>query len=151
MSDDPSVPRWVRLGAVVLLGVPQLAIGLWAVVSPSGWYQDFPGTDPRLVAAEPPYNQHLVTDSGAGFLAVGVGLLAAAVLAHRSGLLVALAVTLTHSVVHLVWHVGNPSALLTRAEDTLNVIALLSVPVIAVVLGAGLLRRAPATLGAAGG
>ena len=44
----------------------QRAAGLWAVLAPERWYDDFPGFDPRLVSAEPPYNAHLVTDAGPG-------------------------------------------------------------------------------------
>ena len=56
--------RWVRLGMVVTLAVPQLVTGLWAVIATRNWFERFPGVDPRLVAAEPPFNAHLATDAG---------------------------------------------------------------------------------------
>ena len=43
----------------------------------------FPGWDPRLVAAEPPFNEHLAGDAGAGFLATGAIVLLAAWWAER--------------------------------------------------------------------
>jgi hypothetical protein len=62
------VADWVRLG-LVALAVPQVVTGTWALVDASHWFDHFPGFDPRLAAAEPPFNAHLATDAGAGFLA----------------------------------------------------------------------------------
>jgi len=61
------------------IGVPQVVIGLWALAAPKSWFDSFPGFAPRVVAAEPPYNEHLASDVGAGFLATGVVLVVAAV------------------------------------------------------------------------
>ena len=127
--DDAPVPQWVRLGLVVALALPQLAVGLWAVLDPSGWFADFPGVDPRLVAAEPPFNQHLATDAGAGFLCTGVALVAAAAWRRRSGVLVALATLVAFAVPHLAYHVSHPSDLLTSGEDAMNV-AVLTLPLV---------------------
>ena len=66
------VSSWVRVGMVVL-AVPQLAIGIWAMVAPHHWYENFPGVHPHLISAEPPYNAHLATDAGIGFFAHGRG------------------------------------------------------------------------------
>ena len=74
---DGRVKPWVRVGMVVL-AAPQLLIGLWAMLAPHHWYENFPGVHPHLISAEPPYNAHLATDAGIGFLCTGVGLLVAA-------------------------------------------------------------------------
>lgn len=141
MADD-EVPGWVRLGLVVALALPQLAVGIWAVLDPAGWFADFPGVDPRLVAAEPPYNQHLATDAGAGFLCTGVALGLAALWGRRSGVLVALATLAAFAVPHLTYHAGHPSELLTSGEQALN-LGLLGTPlVVAAILAVGTLRRA---------
>ena len=42
--------RGVRAG-LVLLALPQLAIGVWAIASPSGWFDTFPGAGAQLAAA----------------------------------------------------------------------------------------------------
>ncbi len=76
---ETKVKGWVRLGVAVALGVPQVLIGLWALLAPKHWFDNFPGFDPRVVAAEPPYNEHLSRDVGAGFFATGVVLVVAAV------------------------------------------------------------------------
>jgi hypothetical protein len=81
MTEHPNrtavVATWVRIG-LVALAVPQAVTGLWAILDPSGWFTEFPGFDPRLVAADPPYNAHLANDTGAGFLATAVALSLAA-------------------------------------------------------------------------
>ena len=145
--DEAQVRGWVRVGLVVALAVPQLVVGLWAVLDPAGWFADFPGVDPRLVAAEPPYNQHLSTDAGAGFLATGVALLAAAAWGRRSGVLVALSALVALAVPHLAYHVGHPSDLLTSGEDALNVVVLTTPLVLAAVFALATTRPAPTPAG----
>ena len=145
MTDDQEVPTWVRLGLVVALALPQLAVGLWAVLDPSGWFEDFPGVDPRLVAAEPPFNQHLATDAGAGFLATGVALVAAAAWGRRSGVLVALAALVAFAVPHLAYHAANPSDLLSSGEDALNVVVLATPLVLAMVFAVASVRNRAGT------
>ncbi len=127
------VATWVRL-ALVAIGVPNAAAGLWAVLAPSGWYDDFPGWDPRLVAAEPPYNEHLVTDAGAGLLASGFVLLAAAWLADRRSVRFGVVAFLVFAVPHTLWHATNESPGLTSAEDARNVATLVFSLVVGIVL-----------------
>jgi hypothetical protein len=134
------LPAWVRLGVLVLLALPQLVTGTWAVVATRDWYDSFPGVDPRLVAAQPPYNPHLAADAGAGFLATGIVLAVAAIWGRRSGVLIALLAYVAFSVPHTVYHWANPSPGLTGTEDVVNVAALVSGLVFAVVLGWGTLR-----------
>ena len=115
---------WVRLG-LLALAVPQLITGIWAVFDPSGWYKDFPGFGPSLVASEPPYNGHLATDAGAGFLATGVILLLGAAWGHRREITLALVGYLAFAVPHAVFHSRNDAPGLTDSENTQNVITLL--------------------------
>ena len=115
-------PR-VRIGLAVL-AVFQLAIGLWAVFDPAGWFDDFPGFGDRLVAAAGgAFNEHLATDAGAAFVATGVGLAAAAIVATRSGALVALVAMLAFAIPHFGYHVLNPSG---DAGSSANVSGLVS-------------------------
>jgi hypothetical protein len=62
---------WVTL-VLWLVAVPNIVTGLWAVADPRHWYDTLPGWAPHLVAAHPPFNEHLALDAGAGLLAVGV-------------------------------------------------------------------------------
>jgi hypothetical protein len=134
----PEVKRWVRLGTAVTLGVPQLVVGIWAVVAPKSWFESFPGFDPRLVAAEPPYNEHLVTDVGAGFVATGVVLLVAAAWANRAAMAIALLAFTAFALPHVVYHAASPSDALSGLENALNVASLASGLVLATVFAWGL-------------
>ena len=117
------VATWVRI-ALVALGLPNAAAGLWAVAAPESWYERFPGWDPRLVAAEPPYNAHLATDAGAGLLASGAVLLVAAWLADRRSVRFGVVAFLVFAVPHTTWHALNESPGLTASQDVQNVATL---------------------------
>src|SRR5688572_3885119 len=108
----------------IALAVPQAVIGIWAVLSPRGWYDNFPGIGPALVAAEPPYNQHLITDAGAGFLATGVLLLGTCLLGGPAEIRIAAIGYLLFCAPHFVYHALNPSPLLATTNDVLNVVLL---------------------------
>lgn len=134
------VPRWVRIG-LLALGLPNALAGLWAVVAPEGWYDKFPGWDPRLVVAEPPFNAHLATDAGAGLLASGIVLLAAAWLADRRSVQLALVAFLAFAIPHTAYHAANPAPGLTSGEDVQNVVVLVFSAAAAVALLAASSRR----------
>lgn len=127
------VPPWVRL-ALVALAVPNVFAGVWAILSPQGWFDHFPGFDPRLVAAEPPYNAHLATDAGAGLLASGVVLLAAAWLADSRSVQLGLVGYSAFAVPHAAYHVLEPAPGLTGAENVQNAAALVFTAGVAVAL-----------------
>ncbi|MDH4280253.1 MAG: hypothetical protein OEW83_19470, partial [Acidimicrobiia bacterium] len=118
---------------MVLLAVPNVITGLWAVVDPKHWYDTFPGWAPELISALPPYNEHLATDAGAGLLASGVAMGLAAVWPRREVAISAAVVFLAFSLPHVLWHVANPADPLTSAENAVNDITLA-----AAVVGAGL-------------
>lgn len=122
---------------IVTLAVPQLVIGLWAYLAPESWFDSFPEFDPRLVAAIPPYNEHLASDAGAGFLATGVALLVAVIWANRSGVRVALVAFAAFTAPHVLYHAAHPADLLSGAEDVVNVLALSSTLVLAAVFAYG--------------
>jgi hypothetical protein len=133
------VATWVRAG-LVALAVPQLVTGVWAIADPTGWYRNFPGFDPRLVAAEPPFNHHLAVDAGAGFLATAVALLLAAWWAERRIILLALATYLAFAVPHLAYHAANPAPGLTDPENARNIVTLTIAAALPLVLLWGVLR-----------
>lgn len=116
-------PRWSTI-VLALIAVPNLVIGSWAVLSPRGWYDDFPGYAPRLVSAYPPFNEHLAVDAGAGLLTIGVLAAAAAYLGRRDAHLVAGAGLLAFTGPHALFHVLNPSDLLSAGEDAMSTIPL---------------------------
>lgn len=131
--------RWVRIG-LVAFGVPNVVAGLWAVLAPSSWYDSFPGFDPRLVAAEPPFNAHLATDAGAGLFASGAVLLLAAWLGDRRSVALATVAFACFAVPHAAYHVLNPAPGLDDGEDFRNALTLVFVVVAVAVLLVAALR-----------
>lgn len=122
-SIEARAPGWTRI-ILAVLAVPQLLTGLWAVLSPRHWYDTFPGFGPLLVAADPPFNAHLASDAGAGFLATG---LVAAIAAYRGDFrLVALGgVGLgVFALAHLMFHALNPAPGLSNAVNAVNIVVL---------------------------
>ncbi len=128
------MPKWVRWG-MLAVAVPQLATGLWAVLAPRRWFDDFPGLGPALVGAEPPYNQHLATDAGGAFLATGVALLIAVIWPRRQLAMLALVTYLTFAIPHAIYHAAHEAPGLSGIADAANVMLLF----IGVAAAAGLL------------
>ncbi len=120
-TTEERVPMWVRVVMIVPLAVPQLVVGIWALVAPHNWYDKFPGFGPHLISAEPPFNQHLATDVGAGFLATGVALVVGAIWAERSGVYVALAAFAAFAVPHFLYHATHSASALTDSQNVANV------------------------------
>lgn len=97
--------------ALLALGVPQLAIGVWAVLAPRGWYDEFPGLGRQWLGDYGPYNSHFATDVGATFMAIGVLLVISAWFLDHRTVVIALVVYLVYSLPHLVFHVTNDEVL----------------------------------------
>jgi len=129
MSSSSTRPaaRWVR-AVLVILGLPNVMAGTWAVLAPNSWFDRFPGWDPRL------YNAHLATDAGSGLLASGLVLLVAAWLADRRSILLALVAFLAFAIPHGVFHTFHDSPGLTDAQGVQNAVMLLGSVAGAVVL-----------------
>ena len=110
--------RWNRV-LLVLIGLPNLLTGAWALIDARGWFDNFPGWSPRLVAAYPPFNEHLAADAGAGLLTVGVLSLTAAALMRRDVTVTAMVGALAFIVPHTLFHAFNPAPddALTTAEN----------------------------------
>lgn len=110
---------------LLLLGIPNVIAGAWAVIAPENWYDNFPGWAPRLVAALPPYNEHLATDAGAGLLASGVLACYAATRPTQTAVVVtAMIGYLTFATPHALFHLANPADAMSASEDAVNVITL---------------------------
>jgi hypothetical protein len=140
---------WVRIG-LGYLALTELSTGIWAVVDPKGWYRNFPGFGRHWVSVSGPYNQHLATDAGAGFLAVGVLLVMAIALVHQRVLvLAALATFLVQDVPHFVFHLVHHEGL-SASDRTLGVGGLGIDAVVAVVLLVVVSRRGVGRDGVAG-
>ncbi len=122
-----------RLG-LGLLGLSLLPVGAWALFAPMSFQSDFPGMGRQWLPPLGPYNEHLITDVGATFLALtGLMLLAALWLTTRL-VQAALVAWLIYSVPHLYFHLNN-LAVYNPSDQWINGVAL----TLQVVLGALLL------------
>ena len=92
---------------LLALGVPQALIGLWALLGPQSFYDDFPAGTDGWVHVLGPFDEHLVTDVGALFVALGLILALAAFSLRRGAVVAAAAGWLVFSVPHFLWHVFN--------------------------------------------
>lgn len=91
---------------LVGLGTLQAVNGLYALIAPRSFYEDFP-FGRGWVAALPQYSEHLVRDVGGLFLATAVVLLAAAIYLERRLVAVALISFLAFSLPHSIFHAFN--------------------------------------------
>ena len=116
-----TVPTWTRM-LLVVLGVPNVVTGAWAVMAPHDWYENFPGWAPHLISAFPPYNEHLATDAGIGLLVTGLLALGAAVWPRRDVVLTASAAYAVFALIHAAFHLLTPAAdhRLDGAEAAVN-------------------------------
>lgn len=99
--------RWVR-AALGYLAATYLAVGAWAALLPRSFYDGFPGGGRQWIAGDGPFNEHLTSDTGAGFLAVGVVALLAAIWLERRLVQAASVAVVLHAAVHLAFHLRHP-------------------------------------------
>jgi hypothetical protein len=133
--------------ALALLVAQGLVIGLWAAVSPRSFYDQFPGGGRAWVAADGPYNEHLVRDFGDLNLALAAVTLVAVVVLRRAVVLAAGLGWIVYQAPHLVYHLRHLDVYDTT-DKVANVTALvlaLVLPVVAVVASPRLgTERSPA-------
>ena len=111
--------RRVRAG-LMYLTASFLVVGLWATLSPSSFYDGFPGGGRHWVAGDGPYNAHLVGDAGVGFLAVGLVLLLAAVWMDIRVVQAASGAVLVHDAPHLLFHLRHPNESLASLDTWMS-------------------------------
>ena len=104
---------------------------------PSAWFF-------KLVPGVPetgPYNMHLVADGGTFFLAVGIGLVFAAIDPRRNAIAVVVAAIagMMHSALHIYSHVAGLLSLEHLVTEVLGIY----IPTILLIAIAGLLYRRP--------
>jgi hypothetical protein len=95
--------RWLR-GGIAVLAVTPASVGIWATVSPRGFYDDFPGAGHAWVSLVSSYDEHLVRDVGALYLGMLVLLALAWLWLDRRLVQAALAAYAVAALPHLVYH-----------------------------------------------
>ena len=134
--------RRILLWILVLSGT---YVGLWAAAFPASFHESFPGPFGSWVAADGPYNEHLVRDVGT----FNLGLAAASAMAIRyrdrgPGLVVGTA-WIVSSVPHLGYHLHHLGGL-GAGEAVAQVVALGAPIVLALPLLLPVRGSAPADL-----
>lgn len=110
--------------ALAFLAVSTGVVGFWATLSPTSFYNDFPGPARAWVAVDGPYNEHLVRDVGELNLALLALTIAALVTASTLVVRIAAISHLVYGVPHLVYHVRHRGVL--AASDQVMVLIMLS-------------------------
>ena len=105
--DDRPARRALLRGGLLFVAATPLGGGLWALLAPRSFYDDFPLPGRDWVSTLGPYNEHLVRDYGALNLALGMLLVATAVLVERRLARVALITWLVFATPHFVFHLGQ--------------------------------------------
>lgn len=134
----------IHTAALALTAAIAFFVGGWASFAPASFYDSFPGVLGQWVATDGPYNEHLVRDVGAFYLALGAASVAG--FAWRSAAvtrLLGLAWTV-FGALHLWYHATHLDHLETDAAIGTAVSLTLS-------LGLGVLLLTPARGGGAGG
>jgi hypothetical protein len=125
MNEEPSPPRVELVSTIVvaLFGAFTLALGIWALVDTTSFYDN--------IAEFPPYNRHFLHDLGAFQIGLGAALLFALVW-RGDAITAVLGGAAAGATAHWIAHVGDEH-LGGRASDpwTLGLIAAILVGVFA--------------------
>jgi hypothetical protein len=128
--------------ALALLFAQGLIIGTWAAAWPRSFYDDFPGGGRSWVAADGPYNEHLVRDFGDLNLALAVVSLVALVSFTRPVVLAAALGWIVYQTPHLVYHLRHLD-LYDTSDKVANVTSLVLALVLPIVVLLGARRLRP--------
>lgn len=120
-----------RLQAFALLvaAAGNAVVGAWAVITPRGFYDNFPGAGHHWVSVDGPYNEHLVRDVGTLSLALVVVLLVALWRRERVLVRAASVAALVFAAPHLAYHASHLDHFSTT--DTIIEMVALSLAVVA--------------------
>src|SRR4051812_5915601 len=92
---------------VIVIGGGNALVGLWAALAPSSFFDDFPGGGRHWVAADGPFNEHLVRDVGSLQLALVAVAVAALVRPGRYLLQVLAGAELIYALPHFLYHLAH--------------------------------------------
>ncbi|MFE0021678.1 hypothetical protein [Amycolatopsis sp. NPDC059021] len=92
---------------LVIFGAIEAGVGLWPLVSPMGFYQDFPGLRRGWVAMDGAFNEHLIRDFGGLNLALAAVLVGAAVIGTAAAARLAGVAALLFGAPHFAYHLGH--------------------------------------------
>ncbi len=122
-----------RRVVLMMLSALSAPVGSWALLAPRSFFDGFPGLGRHRVAGDGPYNEHLVRDVGALYLALLVLTLSALRRTNAGRARLVGVVWLVFGVPHVGYHVGHLGGL-TVVDQLLSVAALSVVVVLAAAL-----------------
>lgn len=97
----------LRQAILVVTAVIGLFVGGWAAFAPGSFYDAFPGVGRVWVAVDGPFNEHLVRDVGALYLALAAASVVAAATRSVGASQAVGAAWVVFSVPHLVYHLRH--------------------------------------------
>ena len=109
--------------SLILLAIGQGPAGIWALVSPHSFYNDFPTYGRHWVSTLGPYDEHLARDAGGGLLAAAVVVALAALWLERRAVQLALIAWLTFAIPHFAYHLTTLDKFGT-GDDIANIVTL---------------------------
>lgn len=136
--------RLFARAVLVYAFVANAVIGVWATVSPRGWFDDFPGFGKVWVAVDGPYNEHLVRDVAGWALALAVLCAVAFVTLERRILVTAGVALALQSTLHAQYHLSSDNPFDTAGEQVQAVSGIVVLALLGLAL-ALLAWRTPAT------
>ncbi|MDQ4054523.1 MAG: hypothetical protein M3237_17735 [Actinomycetota bacterium] len=125
---------------LAVLTASAVYVGAWAAPFPRSFYDSFPGLNRTWVAGDGPYNEHLVRDVGAFYLALAVVGVLALIWRERHVTLVVAAAWTTFSGPHLGYHAAHAGEL-DAFDAVAQVATLTGTLLLALLLLAGAARR----------
>ncbi len=99
--------RALLRAGLLALSVIQVVIGIWALLFPRSFYDDFPAPGHSWVALLPPFNEHLVRDVGGAYLAFAFIIAVSAITMHNSLIRTVLIGYEFVAVPHFVFHTAH--------------------------------------------
>lgn len=96
--------RGVIRFALIYMALALGLLGVWILISPRGFYDNFPGAGVHWVSALPPYNEHLERDFGAFSLGLAVLAGLAAVWMERRVVQATAIALVVAGLPHLIYH-----------------------------------------------
>jgi hypothetical protein len=123
--------KLMRAG-LVLIAIQPAWVGIWAVLAPRSFYDDFPGPS-SWVAPLGAYDEHLVRDVGAFELGLLVVVVFAIVTLERRVVQAALVAAIVSGLPHLIYHLTATEPLST-VDNVLSLAGIAAPIVVAAVL-----------------
>ncbi|GLY48964.1 hypothetical protein [Lentzea sp. NBRC 102530] len=123
------VQKGALVASVVIAGV----VGLWSYFLPESFYDHFPVVLGEWISQDGPYNEHLVRDHGAMYLALGAGSVFGLFRPSRHVYQLLGVAWTVFGVLHIAYHVGHLGHM-----STADAIGQVTVLVVAVLLAVAL-------------